>query len=88
MARPAGLPLSEPAYRDLTGALKLSMTEVAARSGMPLKTLSGLVNGSHRASIRTVRQLAEGLNCNPATLFPDLRDTPAAIVARDEDPAA
>jgi transcriptional regulator with XRE-family HTH domain len=72
MARPKGLRLNRAAFLDLTKAKRLSMSEAAALGGMPLTTLSGLVNGNHGASMRTVRKLSEGLGCEPETLFPQL----------------
>lgn len=88
MARPRGLKLSRPAYLDLTKAMRLSMSEVAAEAGIPLKTLSGLVNGDHRASMKTVRQVTDALRCAPATLFPELLGTPAELVVPDSEPLA
>lgn len=82
MARPKGYRLSRSAFLDLLKANRLSMSEVAARSKdddgkpMPLTTLSGLVNGDHGASMKTVRQLAAGLDCEPETLFPQLAFQP------------
>lgn len=72
MARPRGLRLSRYAFDDLLRWQRLSMTEAAQRSGLPLSTLSGLVNGDHRASMKTVRALSEGLGVNAETLFPEL----------------
>jgi transcriptional regulator with XRE-family HTH domain len=78
MARPKGYRLSRAAFLDLARAKHLSMSEIAALGGMPLTTLSGLVNGDHGASMRTVRKLADGLGCEPETLFPELA-FPAAV---------
>lgn len=57
------------------------MAEVAAMAGMPLTTLSGLVNGDHGASTKTVRLLTTALNCHPETLFPELLERPDEQVA-------
>lgn len=78
MARPKGYRLSRSAFLDLLKANRVSMSEVAARAkdedgkSMPLTTLSGLVNGDHGASMKTVRQLAAGLGCEPESIFPQL----------------
>lgn len=72
MARPRGLRMNRAALHDLLTAKHLSMTEAADRCGMPLTTLSSLVHGHHRAGMRTVRQLTEGLACSAETLFPEL----------------
>lgn len=72
MARPRGYRLSRFALRDMLEAKRLTMTEAAAQSQLALTTVSGLSQGDHRASMKTVRQLAEGIGCEPETLFPEL----------------
>lgn len=84
MARPRGLRISRPAFTDLRLSKHLSLSDVAGLAGMKLTTLSGLVNGDHGASMRTVRQLADALNCSPATLFPELLGTPGEDLAAPE----
>jgi transcriptional regulator with XRE-family HTH domain len=75
MARPRGFRLSRFALGDLLAAKRLTMTEVAQLAGLPLTTVSGLAQGDHRASMKTVRQLAEGVGCEAETLFPELAFT-------------
>lgn len=72
MARPKGYLLSRPALEDLLRINGLSMTEAANRSGVALTTLSGLAAGDHRASIETAHKIAQGIECTPGTLFPEL----------------
>lgn len=72
MARPRGLRLNRAALRDVLELKRLTMTEAAAQSGVALTTLSGLAQGDHRASIRTVDALAQGIGCEAETLFPEL----------------
>lgn len=79
MARPKGYRLSRAAFLDLITAKRLSMSEVAELGGMPLTTLSGLVNGDHGASMKTVRKLSDGLGCSAETLFPQLAFQPEAV---------
>lgn len=72
MARPRGFRLNRSALLDILAAKRLSMTEGASLSGIPLTTLSGLAQGDHRASIKTARALADGIGCSIETLFPEL----------------
>lgn len=48
------------------------MTEAADRCGISLTTLSGLANGDHNASDRTIRQICDALEVSDGTLFPEL----------------
>lgn len=72
MARPRGFRLNRSALVDLLDAKRLTLTEAAQRCGIPLTTLSSLSHGDHRASMKTVRSLSEGLGCHAETLFPEL----------------
>lgn len=72
MARPRGYRLSKSALHDVLELRRITMTEAAGRSGLALSTVSGLAQGDHRASIRTVAALAGGLGCRAETLFPEL----------------
>lgn len=72
MARPKGLRLNRAALTDILAIKVISLTEAASLCGMPLTTLSSLAHGDHRASPRTVRALAEGLNVSAETLFPEM----------------
>ena len=72
MARPRGFRLNRSALLDLLEAKQLTMTEAAALSGLPLKTLSGLAQADSNASMKTVRVLTAGMTCRAETLFPEL----------------
>jgi transcriptional regulator with XRE-family HTH domain len=72
MARPRGYRLNRAALTDVLALRTISLTEAAQRCGMPLTTLSSLSHGDHRASMRTIRTLADGLGVAPETLFPEL----------------
>lgn len=72
MPRPKGLRLNRFALDDMLTAKRLTMTEAAARSRVALTTLSGLAQGDHGASIKTVEALAVGIGCSAETLFPEL----------------
>lgn len=82
MARPKGYRLSRPAFDDMLRLARLTMTEAARQAGLPLTTVSGLANGDHRASMKTVRSLSEGLGINAETIFPEL------LFAELREPAA
>jgi transcriptional regulator with XRE-family HTH domain len=75
MARPKGLRLNRFALADILTEKRLTMTQAAAHSGVALTTLSGLAQGDHRASLRTVEALASGIGCSAETLFPELAFT-------------
>ena len=49
-----------------------TMTNLAAESGLSLTTISGLAQGDHRASDRTIQAIAGALVCEPSILFPEL----------------
>lgn len=72
MARPKGYRLNRSALHDIITARRLTLTEAAQLCGMPLTTLSSLAHGDMRASMKTVRTLADGLGCQSETLFPEL----------------
>ena len=72
MARPRGLRLNRAALTDLMLAKRRTLSETATECGIPLTTLSGLAHGDHRASMKTVRALSDGLGCAAETLFPEL----------------
>lgn len=72
MPRPKGYRISRPALLDLLEARRLSLTELAAFSGVKLATLSGLAHSNHNASVTTVEALASALSCSAETLFPEL----------------
>lgn len=86
MARPRGYRLNRQALDDLLQAKRISITEAAVASGLVPNTLAKLAQGRHRASITTVRLLAEGIGCSAETLFPELGkfrapETPEEAVA-------
>lgn len=67
--------LSKPAFDDVLRLKCLSLTEAADETGLPLKTLSGLRLGRHKASMTTARQLSGALGVAASTLFPDLLES-------------
>lgn len=72
MARPKGLRLSRPALEDMLEVRRVSMTDVAAKAGIALTTLSGLAQGDHRAGWGTIDKIASALDCHAETLFPEM----------------
>lgn len=72
MARPKGYRLNAAALRDLLQLLRINLTEAANRSGVSIKTLSGLAQHDHGASIATCEKLALGLGVSAEMLFPEL----------------
>lgn len=72
MARPRGYRLNRSALLDILELKRLTMTEAAALSSVALTTLSGLAQGDHRASLRTIEALATGIGVAAETLFPEL----------------
>lgn len=71
MARPRGYRLNTHAWDDLVvGAKKLTVTEVAALTGVNRASISGLLNGHTRASLPMARDLCQGLGLHVETLFP------------------
>lgn len=71
MTRPKGFRLNRPALQDILNLKGITSAEGAARAGLSKQMLSSLVHGGG-ASIKTVQRLAEGIGCDPATLFPEL----------------
>jgi transcriptional regulator with XRE-family HTH domain len=71
MARPRGYRLNRPALEAVLTLRHLTMTEGADLAGMTIKTVSNLAAG-RRASMTTVRRLAEGRAVPPEALFPEL----------------
>lgn len=72
MARPRGHRLSPQAFEFAANAVGLTITELGERSGIPRATISGLVGGHHRASVKMVKALADALSCPASVLFPTL----------------
>lgn len=88
MARPAGKRLLGAAFRDVLRLKGISMTEAAERCGMSLTTMSGLVNGDHGASDKTIRQICDGLELSDSTLFPELAGFRYVTAVGDPEPVA
>lgn len=72
MARPRGHRLSPPAFEFASNAAGLTITQLAERSGIPRATISGLLGGHHRASVKMVAALSDALTCPPGLLFPTM----------------
>lgn len=71
MARPRGFRLSVSAWEDVVVAgKKLTVTEVAALTGINRASISGLLGGHTRASLSMARELANGIGVHAETLFP------------------
>lgn len=70
MARPKGYRLSASAWRDITKARGLSITEIAEVTDIQRATISGMVGGHARASLPMAQKLADALGCEIGTLFP------------------
>lgn len=78
MARPKGYRLNGPVFLDILKAKRIDLSGAARLckdedgEPMPLTTLSGLVNDDHGASIKTVRQICDGLDLNDIGVFAEL----------------
>lgn len=71
MARPKGYRISPKAWDDIVVAgKKLTVTEVAALTGINRATISGLLGGHARASLSMARTLADGIGVHVESLFP------------------
>lgn len=72
MARPKGYRLSRAAWDDLIagGSRKLTVTEVAAATGIQSATISNIISGNTGASLAMARRLCDGIGVSVETLFP------------------
>jgi transcriptional regulator with XRE-family HTH domain len=77
--RPRGHRLSRPAFDDCIEHAGLTLTQTADRADISRASLSALATGQSRASLPTVKQLADALGCRQATLFPTLTHTFAEV---------
>lgn len=71
MARPRGFRLNAAAMRAAMTLQGLNMTQVAERSGRGLTTISGLMQGDHRASAKTANAVSSAVGVEPEALFPE-----------------
>jgi transcriptional regulator with XRE-family HTH domain len=72
MPRPAGHRLNRDAFQDLLEIKGLSLSQVAAISGVKRATISSLCHGHHAAAVPTAHQIAAAVGCRPGTLFPTI----------------
>lgn len=67
--------------RRLLARNGLTIDELASRSGVDVRSIRGILEGTQRAQSRTLHRLAAGLGCSTDELFLP----PAALVARQFD---
>jgi DNA-binding Xre family transcriptional regulator len=54
---------------DRLHALDIKPVELSRKTGIPLSTISGYINGKYIMKIHNARTIAKALNCEPNDLY-------------------